>query len=287
MQVRVARRSFLKLAAIAGAVTAIPGLTHARSAPANRFKKAVKYHMVTGENLAILDKFRLVKEIGFDGIEIRTADKDSAKVDELLKARDETELPIHGVINSNSPDIKTAVDLSKTLGGTSVLVVAGRVNKEMSYDANYREWSHRLKENAPYAEQQGIKLLVENVWNDFLLSPLEMARFIDELESPAVGVYFDVGNVVRWGYPDQWIRILGKRIGKLDIKEYSRKIQKEEGLWKGFQVEIGEGDVDYPSVVAACAEIGYTGWATAEVPGGGRERLTEIARRMDASLGIA
>lgn len=249
-----------------------------------RFKKAVKYHMIVDDSLSIDGKFGLLKELGFDGIEIRTRDRDAKKVDELLQARDKHQLPIHGVVNSNSPDIKSAIDLSKTLGGTSVLVVAGRVTKEVSYDANYKEWSNRIKENAPYAEEHGIKILVENVWNNFLFSPLEMARFVDEIESPAVGVYFDLGNVVRVGYPEQWIRILGHRIGKLDIKEYSRDLQKNEGLWKGFGVEIGDGDVDYPACLKALKEIGYSGWATAEVKGGGRDRLQEIAERMDQVL---
>lgn len=240
--------------------------------------------MVVDPSLSIGEKFALLRELGFDGVEIRTRDKDAAKVDELLSARDKFELPIHGVVNSNSPDIRTAIDLSKKLGGTSVLVVAGRVTKDVPYDQNYREWSKRLKENAPYAEDQGIDLLVENVWNDFLFSPLEMARFVDEINSPAVGVYFDLGNVVRFGYPDQWIRILGKRIKKLDIKEYSRDLQKNEGLWKGFNVEIGDGDVDYPACLKALKEIGYTGWGTAEVKGGKRDRLAEIAQRMNNVL---
>jgi L-ribulose-5-phosphate 3-epimerase len=137
----------------------------------------------------------------------------------------------------------------------------------------------------PYAEQQGIKLLVENVWNNFLLSPLEMARFVDEFDSPAIGCYFDIGNVVRFGWPEHWIRILGPRIVKLDIKEYSREKQLNEGLWKGFDVEIGEGDCNWPAVRAALADIDYTsGWATAEVPGGDRKRLADIARRMDDVL---
>lgn len=112
-----------------------------------------------------------------------------------------------------------------------------------------------------------------------------MARFIDECESSAIGAYFDVGNVVRFGWPDQWIRILGKRIAKLDIKEYSRAKQINEGLRKGFEVEIGEGDCDWPAVRKALNEIGYTsGWATAEVPGGDRNRIAEIAQRMNEVL---
>lgn len=281
------RRQFLRCSAGALATSLVAGGLD-RSAAAGQFtgkiQKAVKFHMVEGQDLSILDKFKLVRELGFDGIEIRTAGKVVTAA--ALAARDATGLPIHGVINSDSPLIREAIDLAKTFGGTSVLIVAGRVRKDSSYDDNYRVWSARLKEHAPYAEQQGIRLLVENVWNNFLLSPLEMVRFIDEIESPAVGVYFDVGNVVRYGFPEQWIRILGQRIGKLDIKEYSRTIEQDEGVRKGFRVEIGDGDVDYPAVRQALAEIAYTGWATAEVPGGGSERLAEIARRMDVALDL-
>jgi hexulose-6-phosphate isomerase len=282
----LSRRDFLAASA-AGALIAAGS---PRPVPAGEFtgkiKKAVKYQMVQDDSLSIRDKFRLVKDLGYDGIEIRTVEKINERRDEVLAARDETGLPIHGVINSSNPDIRSAVDLAQFYGGTSVLVVAGRVNKQTRYDDNYREWSQRLKEHAPYAADRGIRLLVENVWNNFLMSPLEMQRFIDEIDSPAVGVYFDLGNVVRYGWPEQWIRILGPRIGKLDIKEYSRDLEQNAGVRKGFDVEIGDGDVDYPACRAALMEIGYTGWATAEVKGGGRERLADVARRMDAALAL-
>ena len=168
-----------------------------------------------------------------------------------------------------------------------MLVVAGRVTKDVGYAQNYKKTQQIIRKAIPDAEKHGIKILVENVWNNFLLSPLEMAKYIDEFDSPFVGAYFDVGNVVRFGFPDQWIRILGKRIGKLDIKEYSRKLQSDEGLWKGFGVEIGDGDSDYKSVRAALKEIGYNdGWATAEVKGGDQKRLQFIADRMDRELGL-
>ncbi|MFV0442978.1 MAG: sugar phosphate isomerase/epimerase family protein [Planctomycetaceae bacterium] len=284
--IRSSRRRFLKLAgtSILTGVGAAGLPTASAGEFTGKIRKAVKFQMVQGTDLSVLDKFQLLKELGFDGVEIHTATKVDPQ--EVLAARDAVGLPIHGVTNSSSPKIREAIDRSKLYGGSSVLIVAGRVNKETSYDENYRVWSARLKEHAPYAEQQGIRLLVENVWNNFLLSPLEMARFIDEINSPAVGVYFDVGNVVRYGYPEQWIRILGKRIGKLDIKEFSRELESNAGVRKGFQVEIGDGDVDYPAVRKALAEIGYSGWATAEVPGGDRERLAEIARRMDKALDL-
>ena len=141
--------------------------------------------------------------------------------------------------------------------------------------------AEEIRRLLPRAAELGIKIAFENVWNSFLLSPLEAARYVDEFESEFVGWYFDVGNIVRSGWPEHWVRALGKRILKLDIKEYSRAKRDNEGLWKGFGVELLEGDCDWPAVMAALDEIGYSGWATAEIGGGGEERLRDIASRMD------
>lgn len=277
---RQTRREFLSsvAAGTAAGISLMNGSSTCAFETKGRIKKAVKFHMIK-DDLSVLDKFKMLADLGFDGTEIHV----TTKIDrnEVRKAIDATGVVVHGFLNSSNPDLKYAVDSAKFYGATSVLVVAGKVDKDNPYDRVYREQQDRIKAAAPYAEKHGIRLLIENVWNNFLLSPLEMARFIDEIESPAVGVYFDVGNVVRFGWPEHWIRILGKRIGKLDIKEYSRQKQKDEGLWKGFQVEIGEGDCNWPAVRKALVDIGYTsGWATAEVPGGDRQRLAEIAKRM-------
>jgi hexulose-6-phosphate isomerase len=239
--------------------------------------------MVEG-NLSVEDKFRLLKEIGFDGTEYRRRDGIDPKV--LLKASDKTDLPIHGVVNSSNPDLKGAIDLAEHLGGSSVLYVAGRVNASRSYDDNYRESQQIIRKAIPHAEKKGIPILIENVWNNFLLSPLEMARYIDELDSPLVGAYFDTGNVVRHGWPEQWIRILGHRLRKLDIKEFSRTLHRNEGLTAGFNVELGEGSVDWPAVRQALLDIDYQGWATRERGSGGREWLTDQARRMNNVLDL-
>ncbi|MGE3803836.1 MAG: sugar phosphate isomerase/epimerase family protein, partial [Gemmataceae bacterium] len=177
--------------------------------------------------------------------------------------------------------LKTALRDAKLYGATSVLLVPAVVNKEVSYDQAYQRSQAEIKKALPLAQELGIKIAFENVWNNFLLSPLEAARYIDEFESPLVAAYFDVGNVLRYGFPEQWVRILNKRIFKLDIKEYSLKKASNEGLWKGFQVELLEGDCDWPAVMKALKEINYTGWGTAEVPGGKRDRLKDIATRMD------
>ncbi|MAT14996.1 MAG: xylose isomerase [Planctomyces sp.] len=267
----------------------------AAATAAHGLKKAVKIGMVR-EGDTLLDKFNLVKSLGYDGIELNAPN--NLSLDEVLAARDESGLPIHGVVNSthwdktlSHPDpairkegtdsVIQSVKDSKAYGGTSVLVVVAKVEKDVRYDEAYKRSQACLKEILPHAEDLGIQVLVENVWNNFLLSPMEEATYIDELDSPMAGAYFDVGNVVRFGWPEHWIRILGKRIKKLDIKEYSRKLQFEEGTGKGFGVELGDGDCDWPAVMQALRDIGYTGWATAEVAGGDKARLKEIAERMD------
>lgn len=281
------RRDFLvtsgRLATAAAAGLTWAGQRAQAGVNTGRIRKGVKYHMVQAD-LSVTDKFKMLKDLGYDGVEIHTREKTDRKV--FAAAQEASGLPIHGVLNSSNPDIQSAIELARYFGSSSVLVVAGRVNSENRYDRVYRETQAIIRRGIPTAEKHEVKILVENVWNNFLLSPLEMARYLDEFDTPWVGAYFDVGNVVRFGWPAHWIRILGTRIGKLDIKEYSREKQLNEGLRKGFEVEIGEGDCDWPEVRKALAEIKFRGWATAEVRGGGRERLEEIARRMERVLDL-
>jgi len=132
------------------------------------------------------------------------------------------------------------------------------------------------------AEELGVKIAIENVWNHFLLSPLEAARYVDEFNSPWVGWHFDVGNVIAYGWPEQWIRTLGKRIQKLHIKEFSREKANKEGLWKGFDVPFLKGDNNWPAVMKALDEIGYDGWGIAEQSGAdSAEGLKKLSEEMD------
>jgi hexulose-6-phosphate isomerase len=251
--------------------------------------------MVKGDS-SLAEKFKMLKAIGFEGIDIDSPQK----LDDVLKARDESGLIVHGVVDyvhwgqslsDPNPDVRAqglatlqqCLKDAKAYGGTSVLLVPAVVKKDVSYDDAYTRSQAEIRKALPLAAELQVKILFENVWNNFLLSPLETARYIDEFDSPWVGAYFDVGNVVRYGWPEHWIRILGKRIGKLDIKEYDRKIANDEGVGKGFRAELGDAadGCDWPAVLAALMEIGYSGWATAEVRGGDRERLAEISRRMD------
>lgn len=266
-----------------------------------RFKKSLKFGMVK-EDLSILDKFKLLKDLGFDGVELDSPNDLDAK--EVLEARDKADFPIPGVIDSvhwrqtlSHPDatvrkegvegLRTALRDAKTYGCTTVLLVPAVVNADVAYDVAYYRSQDEIRKVLPMAEELGIKIAIENVWNQFLMSPMEMARYIDELESPYLGAYFDVGNIVNYGYPEQWIRILGHRIFKVDIKEYSRSKRDKEGPGAGFGVELGEGDIDWPRVRDAFGSIGYEGWVSAEVRGGDRTRLKEISERMDKVLGLA
>ena len=281
---RVDRRTFVKTAGAALAGSALVGGREAAGVNlAGRIKKAVKYGMIK-EDTSVLDKFKMLKELGYDGVEPTVREK--VDRNEMLEASKATGLPIHGVVNGSVQDISAAVDLAVFYGATSVLLVAGRVNEDMPYAKNYELTQATIAEAIPYAQEKKIMLLVENVWNNFLISPLEMARYVDELNSEWVGVYFDLGNVARYGWPEHWIPVLGKRIKKLDIKEYSRKKQFDEGTWKGFNVEIGDGDIDWAAVREELDKIGYNGWLTAEVPGGDRKRLADIAQRLDRVFGL-
>jgi len=288
------RRSFLQYSAMAPVAFSLPFYRPSGSdQPLN--KKSLKYGMIK-EDLALLDKFKLIKDLGFDGVEMDSPNNLSAK--EILDARDKTGILLPGVVNSvhwNSPlsdpdpavrekcveSMKTALRDCKKYAGTTVLLVPAVVNEKVSYDEAYQRSQEEIRKLLPLAEETGIKIAIENVWNNFLLSPLEAARYIDEFKSPMIGWYMDIGNIVRYGWPEHWIRTLGPRILKVDIKDYSRKKATDEGIWKGFNAELGEGDVNWATVNKALAEIGYSGWGSAEVNGGDRVRLKEISDRMD------
>jgi L-ribulose-5-phosphate 3-epimerase len=298
----LSRRNFLtQLSAGAAGLTAVGSVSAAHlagnafSLEPKRYQKAVKLGMV-GEGDTLLQKFELVKALGFDGIEPDSPHNLSN--DELLAAQEKTGLKIHGVVDSahwgkpfSHPDkkvraegvaaLRTAIQDAKILGASTVLVVPAVVNKSISYADAWNRSQKEIAKVIPQAEEAGISIAFENVWNNFLLSPLEMARYIDGFESKSVGAYLDVGNLVRYAWPEHWVEALGHRIMKVDVKEYSRKKQNDEGLWKGFSAELHEGDCDWPAVMKALEKVGYTGWFTAEVSGGGRARLQKIAHGMN------
>ena len=291
------RRTFLVGVA---AATATGALAQDPAAPRKRtLKKAVGIGMVaTGKTL--LEKFTILAQCGFDGVELDSPS--DQKPQEVLEAAKQTGIVVHGLVDSvhwrlplshqsqavrdkAREALETALRDGKRYGCTSILLVPAIVDATTSYDDAWTRSLAEIKKVLPLAAECKVKIGIENVWNNFLLSPLEAARYVDELQSEWVGWHFDVGNIVNSGWPEQWVKILGKRICKLHIKEYSRKKSDSEGKWKGFQVELLDGDNGWPLVMRALDEIGYStapsgNWATAEVGGGDAERLTAIAAKM-------
>ncbi len=299
------RRDFIRIGSLAVAGSGIalyPGpLTAAAPKVAMPIKKSLKFGMVE-EKMPIADKFKMLRDIGFDGVEMDSPNE--LDQEEILKAKEKSGLEIPGVVNSAhwkmplsdaDPKVRaacvkateTALRDCKAYGGTTVLLVPAVVNQFVSYQDAYQRSQEEIRKVLPVAEETGVKIAFDNVWNNFLLSPLEAARYVDAFESPMVGWYFDIGNIVRYGWPEHWIEALGDRILKLDVKEYSRAKQQNEGIWKGFEVELMEGDCHWPAVNRSLQQIGYEGWASAEVKGGDRKRLQRISKDMDTIFGLA
>jgi hexulose-6-phosphate isomerase len=291
------RREFLKVgggALVATALASTP-LAAADTVPRKRnIKKAIMYATV-GVKGTVLEKFKAIKDAGFDGVEPMS----HMNQDEVMKAFEETGLkaascccathwdkpvsdPDPKVREAGLEGLKQALRDARRYGASSVLFVPAVVNKKVSYADAYQRSQAEIRKAIPLAEELGVRIAIENVWNHFLLSPLEAARYVDEFNSPWVGWHFDVGNVIIYGWPEQWIHILGKRIQKLHIKEFSREKANKEGLGKGFGVEYLKGDDNWPAVMKALNDIGYEGWGIAEQDGAGSlEGLKKLSEEMD------
>ncbi|MEL7601271.1 MAG: sugar phosphate isomerase/epimerase family protein [Proteiniphilum sp.] len=309
------KRNFLKSAvAIAGASAVSPlaaaispklsidswGLSHSMTDEKIKqkvvLKKCLGFAMIK-EELSLTDKFKLAKELGFDGVELNSPV--DFPLSEVLDAKLKSGIELPSVVNKDhwsvplsdpDPEVRKKCIVSvtkslqevKELGGDTVLVVPGVVNEKVPYEQAYITSQNSIRELIPFAEKTGMQIALENVWNNFLLSPLEAKRFIDEINHPLVGWYFDIGNVLRYGWPEHWIRTLNRRIMKLHIKEFSRELMNSKGLWEGFKVDLLKGDNNWPVVMKAVSEINHQGgWLTAEVPGGDRNHLKQISAQMD------
>jgi hexulose-6-phosphate isomerase len=296
------RKDFIKSAMLVAGVSTV-GAPFARaagsSAPAGHqvtLKKSIGFGMIS-ENLSLTDKFKLAKDLGFDGIELNSpVDLNKS---EILKAKEISGIELPSVVNKDhwkkplsDPDpqvreecirsVAQSLQDVKDFGGDTVLVVPGVVNEKVTYEQAYHTALDSVRQLIPYVEKTGMQIGLENVWNNFLLSPIEAKRFVDEINHPLIGWYFDVGNILRYGWPEHWIKTLNKRILKLHIKEFSRDLMNKEGLWAGFKVNLLEGDNNWPAVMKAVRETNYKGgWITAEVDGGDRTRLQDISKRMD------
>lgn len=257
---------------------------------AGELKKAFCFSMLPGDS-SLDDRFKLAKDIGLDGVEVPPLDS-ADDVRKFRAASDATGVKMHSIILGGwkapiaSADpavaeqgialIEGQLGVAKEIGAEAILVVPGVVDANNRYADIYQRSQAQLKKLAPKAEAAGVRLLIENVWNNFLLSPMEFARFLDEISSPFVQAYFDVGNVVAFGWPEDWIRTLGSRIKKIHLKDFKRDSRQ----W----VNLREGDVNWPQVRKALSEVGYKGYVTAELKGGDEAYLRDVSARIDTII---
>lgn len=278
------------------------GVSSARVKPntgARKLRKAVMIGMC-GDGANVIEKFKILKDAGFDGVEMDSPT--SIPMSDITKAIEATGLKVHGMVDSvhwkyhlNNPEEKVrqmgldgliqCLRDAHTCGSTSILLVPAVVNEQMPYDKAWELSVEQIKKALPIAEELKVRIAIENVWNNFLLSPMEAARYVDGFNSPWVQWHFDIGNVANYGWAEQWIHILGDRLAKLHIKEFSRKKRNDEGLWKGFAVDLMEGDNNWPAIMKALDDVGYTGgeggWATIEMGGGDVKRMQQLSEMLD------
>lgn len=293
------RRDFLRYSALAASAAALtPSLvTAAEAGSRRRLPKAIMWE-TAGVKGTILEKCQAIKEAGYEGIEPSS----HMNQDEVVKALEATGLkaasvccsthwgkpasdPSPAVREAGIEGLKQALRDAKRYGTDVVLFVPAVVNKNVSYADAYVRSQESIRKALPLAEELGVTIAIENVWNNFLLSPLEAARYVDEFKSPRVGWYFDCGNILNYGWPEQWIRILGKRLSRVHIKEFSVKKANKEGKGAGFAASLLEGDNDWPAIMKALDEVGYASWITSEQGGGGSvEGMKDLVSRMDRIL---
>ncbi len=270
-------------------------------AAANRLpiKKGVLVSMMP-EKLTYREKLQMAKDVGFDAVEGQTLE-DPAEVDALRKASEQTGMKIHSVMNMahwnyplSSPDssaversikgMETSLENAAAWGADTVLLVPAVVSDTVRYADAYARSVVQIKKLIPKAEKLKVKICIENVWNKFLLSPMEFSQYVDGFQTPYVAAYFDVGNILLYGYPQDWIRTLGKRIAKVHFKDF--KNQSNALIKKRVPefVDLREGDMNWKEVHKAFGEIGYQSYATVELPRGDAKYLREVSNRVDLIL---
>jgi L-ribulose-5-phosphate 3-epimerase len=277
------RRSFL-------ATAALPALAANTRLP---IRKAVLFEMLPA-SLSIADRFKLAVDTGFQATECPTM-PDQRIAEEVKKASEDSKLPIHSVMNmahwdyplsSADPAVvaksvkgmETSLHNAHFWGAETVLLVPAVVNPQTSYKDAWVRSQAQIRKLLPMAAELKVIIAVEEVWNKFLLSPLEYAKYIDDFQSPWLRSYFDVGNVVLYAYPQDWIRTVGKRIVKLHIKDF--QFRHDVAKW----VPLREGDINWLEVYKALGEIGYHGTATVELDGGDEAYLREVNKRFEMIL---
>jgi L-ribulose-5-phosphate 3-epimerase len=263
------------------------------SPAAPSIKKGLVYDMLS-DKLSHADRFKLARDAGFAVVQAPTTPDDQTaeeiknaaaganiRIDSVMNM-DHWEYPLSSddavVVEKSLAGMRTSLHNAKLWGSDTVLLVPAVVNPRTSYRDAWTRSQNQIRKLIPLAEELKIVIAIEEVWNKFLLSPLEMATYIGEFKSPWIKAWFDVGNVVLYGYPQDWIRTLGKNISNVHLKDFKRK----EGGYAW--VNLGDGDVDWPAVRQAFADIGYSGSAIAELDSGDEAYLRDVSRRIDRLL---
>jgi L-ribulose-5-phosphate 3-epimerase len=253
-------------------------------------KKSISVWSFYGD-WSLKEKMALAKDAGFEGVEVDVSgdgpinlDSDDTAIDEVGAMAADAGIILSGLATgmywefnpaSESAEtranakrvIETQIRAASRLGIDAILVVPGAVGadfipgcEEVPYNLAWDRATEFVQGALPLAKELGVTICIENVWNKFLLSPMEMARFIDQFDDDRVGSYFDVGNVLATGYPEHWISLLDKRIQRVHVKDYRRAVGSVDGF-----VDLLSGDVNWPAVMQALDRIGYDGWVAAEM----------------------
>ncbi len=305
MPAPINRREFLARSAGAavalGAGESAPASAAPENPPPERAaagpKKAVLFSMLPG-GMSVEDRFKLARDVGFAAVEAPPI-ADAGECEKMRSAAEAAGIRIHSVIYGgwdpplSHPDpaarqrslrnAEAALHSAKRMGAEDILLVPAVVDATTRYQEAYQRSQEGIRKLIPLAAELKIMLCLEEVWNNFLLSPLEFARYVDSFQSPWVHAYFDVGNVVVFGWPQDWIRTLGRRIRKVHLKDY----KGGPGLFGGNGgrfVNLREGSINWPEVRRAFAEVGYTGFMTTELSGGDEAYLRDVSQRVDKIL---
>jgi L-ribulose-5-phosphate 3-epimerase len=285
------RRAFLSAAAAATAMTSLSAAAQATGRLP--VEKGLVIGML-GRQGSYKYRFQMAREAGFECVETNTV-SNPKEVEEIAKAAQDTGLRIHGVMNSahwqyplsssNPEDVKrsmegmrTSLQNAKTFGADTVLLVPAVVNPEVTYEQAMERSKKQISELLNLATQLKVIIAVENVWNKFLLSPIEFADYVDSFKSPYLKAYFDVGNVQLYGYPEHWLRSLGNRIVKIHFKDFRFRNRNAEF------VNLLDGDLNWPAIYDSIAAIGYKGPVSLEIAGGDLTYLSDVNRRFEAII---
>jgi len=294
------RRAFLKSIAVAAVAGAVRPASAAQSAAAKAgsttIHKSTLISMLPKE-LSYADRFALARESGFEAVEMQTISKDDEAA-EIKEAAKKTGLRIHSVMNmdhwrlplsSSDPQtvagsvkgMETSIKNAALWGADTVLLVPAVVDANTSYQDAWTRSQQVIRERLlPMARDMKVIIAVEEVWNKFLLSPIEFAKYVDDFGSPWLRAYFDVGNVVLYAFPQDWIRTLGPRIAKMHLKDFNFDRRNGRFAWKN----LGEGDINWPEVRRALTDIKYNGYVTTELDGGDAAYLKDVSTRVDRFL---